>query len=157
MFFCLFVYLVWFLFPSGLHEQHFIWQWEDRLLWDSCRWSGGGAKLEWTEWSSQSHDQHPHHRPRDSGEKVGHVLVKEAEHLNLLCVFFKILILSSCCCSSAVQISRHFRAVLSAARLRRCREILWWRGCDAETSVQEQGGSVCTDREAINPPLWPPG
>lgn len=64
-----------FLVPSGLHEQHLIWQWEDRLLWDSCWWSRGGTNLERAEWSSQSYDQHPHHWPRDSGEEVKHAFL----------------------------------------------------------------------------------
>lgn len=65
-------YLLSFLCPSGLHEQHFIRQWERRLLWDSCWGSGGRARLEWAEWSPQSHDQHPDHWPWDSGEEVRH-------------------------------------------------------------------------------------
>lgn len=99
-----------FLFPSGLHEQHFIWQWEDRLLWDSCRGSRGGARLEWAEWSSQSHDQHSHHWPRDSGEEVGHVLVS----LNLLCL----LIIDIHMCVAAVHLVLRYPVVLEQFTLR---------------------------------------
>lgn len=68
-----------------------------------------------------------------------------------------LLLVEEMCCFYFVQISRHFRSVLSEAQFRRCREILWWRWRGTETSIQEQRGSVCTDWKTINPTIWPEG
>lgn len=82
------------------------------------------------------------------------VFIKNLKVLKSLLLFAERI----CCpCCPCVQIPRHFRAVLSEARLRRRREPLWWGWRGAETSVPQQRGPVCADRKTIDPAIRPRG